>query len=738
MFGKLSQQQINDIVHGSIGNPFDLLGMHISPKQGIFVRVLAPHACKIDILDAQRHKLGTMTSLHPDGLFQMDFPNKKACFTYWLKIFTSPTESYITRDPYSFLPFLSDFDLHLMSEGSHKELYKKLGAHPMTLDGVAGVSFAVWAPNAKRVSVVGPFNNWDGRRHMMRNRTGHGVWELFIPLLQVGDLYKYEIMDSQSVILPLKTDPVGFNTELRPKNASIVFDQKHYTWHDQEWTKQRCQNQELSKPLSIYEVHLGSWRRNSLEGNRFLTYREMAKELPEYLDYMGFTHVEFLPLTEHPFDGSWGYQSTGMYAPTSRYGTPDDFKYLIDTLHQRGYGVIMDWVPSHFPKDDFGLSYFDGTALYEPADTRKGEHKEWGTKIYNYERKEVANFLLASALFWLKEYHIDGLRVDAVASMLYLDYGRKRSEATTNIYGGYENIEAINFLRRLNEWVYAQNEGYITIAEESTIWPLVSRPTYVGGLGFTYKWNMGWMNDSLQYMRRKAVHRKYHQLEMTFSLSYAFTENFVLPLSHDEIVHGKGPLIDKMTGDRWQKFANLRAYFGFMYAHPGKKLMFMGNEFAQDKEWKYDDSLSWHLIEAPEHKGVQRLVADLNRLVKKEAALHENDCDRAGFDWIDGSDIQHSVVAFMRFDAQKKETLIICCNFTPATLTKYRLGAPYAGIYREIFNSNSQYYGGTNTGNKGSVASENIPYHGKPYSINLVLPPLSTIIFKYQGRTHAS
>ena len=714
------------------GDPFTILGMHPSDSSGLFIRVCYPGADKIEVLSYEEEEtLATMNRIHEYGLFQANFPEKKEFFKYKLRVYFTGGHSYVTEDPYRFRPILTDFDIHLLCEGTHKNLYDKLGAHLMTVDGVKGVFFAVWAPNASRVSVIGNFNTWDGRRHMMRNRANTGMWELFIPGLVEGEYYKYEIVDNKGQVLPLKSDPIAFYAEVRPNTASIVYDPTRYIWQDKEWMEQRKETADpLHKPMTIYEVHLGSWRRNSLEGNRFLTYREMAKELPEYVKYMGFTHVEFLPVSEHPFDGSWGYQTLGMYAPTSRYGSPDDFKYLVDTLHQNGIGVIIDWVPAHFPKDAHGLANFDGTALYEHADVRKGEQLDWGTKIYNFGRNEVANFLLANALFWLREYHVDGLRVDAVASMLYLDYSRKPGEWIPNEFGGRENIEAINFLRRLNEWVYAEQSGAVTFAEESTSWPMVSRPTYLGGLGFTFKWNMGWMHDTLDYMHQDPIYRKYRQNEITFSFVYAFHENFVLPLSHDEVVHGKGPMIDKMPGDTWQKFANLRGYYTYMYAHPGKKLLFMGNEFAQDREWKFNDSLAWHLLLNSNNVGIQRLIKDLNELHKTEKALYELDFEEKGFEWIDGSDADRSVVSFKRKAKDSEDFVIVVSNFTPVVWENYKVGTDEAGIYEEIFNSDNLKYGGSDVLNKGDLQTVVPGWNFKEYALNLTLPPLATIILK--------
>lgn len=564
-----------------------------------------------------------MTKLDDRGFYQINLGVGEN-FAYRFKIENDLGNTYMAEDAYRFQSNIGDIDAYLFAEGTHLDMYKKLGAHPMTMDGVAGVSFAVWAPNAKRVSVVGGFNNWDGRVNVMRKHPTCGVWDIFIPGIGQGELYKYEIKTQQDYIL-VKSDPVAFYSEKRPNTASVVYNIENYHWEDENWMNYREQANSFDRPMSVYEVHLGSWRRKGEHGEEYLTYREFADYLVPYVGNMGFTHVEFLPLSEHPLDASWGYQVTGMFAPTSRFGNPDDFRYMIDKFHQAGIGVIMDWVPAHFPKDGHGLVEFDGTHLYEHADPRKGEHTDWGTKIYNYGRTEVCNFLCASALYWLKEYHIDGLRVDAVASMLYLDYSRKNGEWIPNIYGGNENLEAISFLRKMNELVYGHNKGAFTCAEESTAWPMVSRPTSMGGLGFGYKWNMGWMNDTLRYISKDPVHRKYHHGMLTFGLLYAFNENFILPISHDEVVHGKGSMLAKMPGDEWQKFANLRAYYGFMFTHPGKKLLFMGNEFGQDWEWNAEESLRWHLLQYPMYKGMQNCVRDLNLMYKGNPALYEVD-----------------------------------------------------------------------------------------------------------------
>lgn len=733
----LEVSEVESLVHGGYqGDPFAVLGMHTGEDQegrkALYIRTIQPQAQTVEVIRRDnRQSLGQMRRVHSDGLFQLDLMDQSLFFDYFFRITLHSGQTYECEDVYRFLPVLGELDLYLYGEGNHMQIYDKLGSHIMTHQGIEGVLFAVWAPNAKRVSVVGLFNDWDGRRHMMRPRGSSGIWELFIPGMQKWDIYKYELIGVDGRLLPLKSDPFGFAFEMRPKTGSLVFDRKAYQWTDEAWLAEgRKKANDLAQPISVYELHMGSWRRNSLENNRWLTYREMAEELPTYLKETGFTHVEFLPLAEYPFDGSWGYQITGMYAPTSRYGSPDDFKYLIDSLHKAGIGVIMDWVPAHFPRDAFGLANFDGTALYEHADPRKGEHKDWGTKIYNYGRNEVSNFLLANALFWIKEYHIDALRVDAVASMLYLDYSRKEGEWIPNQYGGRENLEAIAFLRRLNEVVFAEGQGATTFAEESTAWPMVSRPTYVGGLGFGYKWNMGWMHDTLHYMSENPIHRKYHHNELTFSLLYAFSENFILPLSHDEVVHGKGPMIDKMPGDMWQKFANLRLYYSYMFMHPGKKLLFMGNELAVRTEWRFADSLDWSLLKNPKHKGVQQLVSDLNKLYRKMPALYENDFEAGGFEWVDGNDFENSCFTFIRHDKKKKESLVVACNFTPVPRYNYRIGVNESGIYREVFNSDLAVYGGSDVKNIGDIQTEEPGWNFKPYDIQVVLPPLAVVCFK--------
>jgi 1,4-alpha-glucan branching enzyme len=621
---------------------------------------------------------------------------------------------------------LGDLDLQLFNEGNHFRTYEKLGAQIMTLDGAAGVLFTVWAPNAVRASVVGDFNGWDGRRHPMRVRGSSGLWELFIPDLHQGTTYKFEIK-TQSDTIRIKADPQAFTSEVRPRTASVVWDTSGFEWHDQEWMAQRAKANYLVQPLAIYEVHLGSWMRVP-ETHGYLTYRDLAHRLADYVLERGYTHVELLPVTEHPLDASWGYQVTGYFAPTSRFGTPDDFQYLMDYLHGKGIGVIVDWVPAHFPKDDYGLVLFDGTHLYEYADDRVGEHKTWGTLVFNYARNEVHQFLMNSALFWLDRYHVDGLRVDAVAAMLYLDYGR--TEWAPNRFGGRENLEAIAFLRRLNELVHEQHPGAITAAEESTAFPAVSRPTYLGGLGFTMKWNMGWMHDTLDYIALDPVYRKYHHQRLTFGLMYAFSENFVLPISHDEVVHLKHSMLDKMPGDFWQRFANLRLYYGFMWTHPGKKLLFMGQDFGQWREWSEERSLDWHLTEYEPHRKLQRWMSDLNDLYRSEPSLYEVDYEWTGFEWIDANDWEHSVLSYIRRAADPRDYLVIVANFTPVVREGYRVGVPDLCTYREALNSDSEHYYGSNVGNALGLEAQDLKWQSQPYSIEMTLPPLAVVILK--------
>jgi 1,4-alpha-glucan branching enzyme len=624
---------------------------------------------------------------------------------------------------------LTEHDLYLFNEGSHYRLYHKFGAHPCTKDGVAGTNFAVWAPSAERVYVMGAFNGWNKTSHPMHAQGSSGVWECFIPGVGPGTSYKYHVVSRYHGYTVDKCDPVGFHAETPPHTASIVWE-LDYEWHDQAWMAQRKHHNALAAPISIYEVHLGSWMRITDQGNRWFSYREIAPRLADHVQHLGFTHVEFLPLMEHPFYGSWGYQTTGYFAPTSRYGTSQDLMYLIDHLHQRGIGIILDWVPSHFPGDEHGLVYFDGTHLYEHADPQKGFHPDWKSYIFNYGRHEVRSFLMSSAMYWLDKYHVDGLRVDAVASMLYLDYSRKAGEWIPNEHGGNENLPAIAFLRRFNEEVYKNYPDVQTYAEESTAWPMVSRPVWLGGLGFGFKWDMGWMHDTLQYLHREPIHRQYHHNEITFRGLYAFTENFVLPLSHDEVVHGKGSLLSKMPGDDWQKFANLRLLYAYMFGQPGKKLLFMGGEFGQGPEWRHDASLDWHECEHPQHAGVLRLVADLGKLYRTEPALHEMDCKHEGFFWVDCSDNHSSVLSFVRKGYSSPDRILVACNFTPVPRYGYRVGVPCPGFWRELVNTDAHDYGGGGLGNRGGMDAEAQPWHGQGWSLNLTLPPLAAVFLK--------
>jgi 1,4-alpha-glucan branching enzyme len=627
---------------------------------------------------------------------------------------------------------LTDEDLYLFNEGSHFRLYDKLGAHIRNHDGASGVYFAVWAPNANHVSVIGNFNGWEKGKHCLRPKANSGIWEDFIPGVGKGSLYKYHVGSRFSGYRADKADPFSIFNEIPPKFASIVWD-LDYQWNDQQWMAERRHRQGLDKPMAIYEMHLGSWRRVVEENNRSLSYRELAPILADYLRHMGFTHVEFLPVMDHPFFGSWGYQITGYFAPSGNYGTPQDFMFLIDTLHRYGIGVILDWVPSHFPADEHGLAFFDGTHLYEHADPRQGYHPEWNSYIFNYGRKEVQSYLISNALFWLDRYHVDGLRVDAVASMLYLNYARKDGEWIANEYGGNENIQAIEFLRRMNAEVYRQFPDVEAIAEESTAWPMVSRPNYVGGLGFGLKWDLGWMHDTLEYMSKDPIHRRYHHDKLTFRMLYAFHENFVLPLSHDEVVYGKGSLIGKMPGDDWQKFANLRALYGYMYAQPAKKVLFMGGEFGQWREWVHDESLQWYLLDYPLHAGLSKWLSNLNHVYKSEPAMHEWDCEPAGFEWIDCGDANNSVVSLIRRGKSTSTIILVICNFTPVPRLDYRIGVPRGGHWREVLNSDAEAYGGGNMGNSGGAEAIPSAVHGRPYSLTVTLPPLAVLFFKNEG-----
>ena len=727
---------IDLIISGDHSDPFSFLGMHeaeAGEARPIVIRAFIPGAEQVWVIEAnQPDNQHPMQRVGDEGFFELTFQDRHERFPYRLKAANRFGDTWEFHDPYSFLPLLSDYDLHLMAEGTHYRNYEKLGSHVRVVDGVRGVHFAVWAPNAKRVSLIGDFNQWDGRRHPMRLHAGAGIWEIFIPGLREETVYKFEIKWRRFGFITQKTDPYGFYFERRPKTGAIVYDINQYHWRDDDWMRQRTAKNGLDSPLSIYEVHLGSWMRAPEEGNRYLTYRELAHKLVEYVKQIGYTHIELLPVTEHPYGGSWGYQTVGYYAPTSRHGEPHEFAYFVDYCHRNGIGVILDWVPAHFPKDGHGLAYFDGTHLYEHADPRKGEHQEWGTLIFNYGRNEVRNFLLGNALFWLEKYHIDGLRVDAVASMLYLDYARKEGEWVPNIHGGRENLEAVDFIRKFNELVHLHHPGATTFAEESTSWPLVSRPTYDGGLGFDFKWNMGWMNDTLKYFAMDPINRKYHHGKLTFSLMYAFSENFVLPLSHDEVVHGKRALLDKMPGDVWKKFANLRALYGYMYGHPGKKLLFMGGEFGQWIEWNHQRSLDWHLLDHDSHRQLLDYVRDLNQLYTSEPSLYEVDFEHAGFQWIDFQDANGSTIAFQRKAKNADDYLIFALNFTPVPRLGLRLGVPERVFYKEVLNSDAWMYGGSNMGNSGGVTARAEEWAGWPCSIEVTLPPLAVIVLKPQ------
>jgi len=722
-------QAIQALVRAENGDPFAILGPHMEGGR-LSVRACLPGASRVAVVDVETgDEVGVMARIHEDGVFALALDGHDRSFRYRLRVDWAAGGRSEFDDAYRFPPVLGDLDMHLLAEGTHLRNYERLGAHVREIDGVAGTAFAVWAPNARRVSVLGDFSGWDGRRLPMRKRHEAGVWELFVPGVAPGNAYKYEILGEAGNLLPLKADPFAFQAEFPPRTASVVTRPSEHRWADEGWRHRQALADHRAEPISIYEVHLPSWRR--AEGNRYLSYRELADQLVAYAKDMGFTHLELLPITEYPFDGSWGYQPVGMYAPTSRMGEPDDLRAFVDRCHEAGIGVLMDWVPGHFPTDPHGLGLFDGTHLYEHADPRQGFHQDWNTLIYNYGRREVQNFLLGSALYWLDQFHFDGLRVDAVASMLYLDYSRKAGEWVPNRYGGNENLEAIDFLRRMNELCYGQHPGTMTMAEESTAWPGVSRPVYLGGLGFGFKWNMGWMHDTLLYMSKDPIHRRYHHHNLTFGLIYAFSENFVLPLSHDEVVHGKGSLLGKMPGDRWQKFANLRAYYGFMWTHPGKKLLFMGGEFAQEREWNHDRSLDWHLLDDPLHKGMQALVRDLNHLYRGLPALHEQDCDPAGFEWIEANDSDNSVLAYLRRGRNGKGLAVVVCNFTPIPRIDYRLGVPEAGRYVERLNTDAGLYGGSDVGNAGGVVAEPAECHGRPHSLRITLPPLGTLVFEH-------
>ncbi|PJG84070.1 1,4-alpha-glucan branching protein GlgB [Caviibacterium pharyngocola] len=724
----VSQDVINAFFDGRHSDPFSVLGMH-ETDNGIEIRTLYPDACQVFVYNDQQEQVCELERIDERGFFAAVVPNTRSFFAYRLQVCWGK-DSQILEDPYRFHPMISDLDNWLLAEGSHLRPYEILGAHFMECDGVPGVNFRLWAPNAKRVSVVGDFNYWDGRRHPMRFHPACGVWELFLPKVALGQLYKFELIDCYDQ-LRLKADPYAFSSQLRPDTASQISALPDVV----EMSEKRRKANQQDQPISIYEVHLGSWRRN-LENNFWLNYDEIADELIPYVKEMGFTHIEFLPLSEFPFDGSWGYQPIGLYSPTSRFGSPEAFRRLVDKAHDAGLNVILDWVPGHFPSDTHGLAAFDGTALYEHADPREGYHQDWNTLIYNYGRNEVRNFLSANALYWLERFGLDGIRVDAVASMIYRDYSRAEGQWIPNQYGGRENLEAIDFLKQTNRIINQEMPGAISVAEESTSFEGITRPLQYNGLGFNFKWNMGWMNDTLSYMQKDPVYRQYHHNQMTFGMVYQYSENFVLPLSHDEVVHGKSSLLDKMPGDTWQKFANLRAYYGYMWGYPGKKLLFMGNEFAQGREWNYEESLDWFLLDEQHgggwHKGVQQFVKDLNRTYQDNASLYELDNDPQGFDWLVVDDYQNSVFAFER-QSRKGERIVVVSNFTPVPRYDYRIGVNVAGEYEEILNSDSSFYQGSNVGNGGSVQSEPIASHGRKQSINLVIPPLATIYLKLKA-----
>jgi 1,4-alpha-glucan branching enzyme len=708
----IARSEIERLVRGEHHEPHRVLGAH--PHDGkLVIRAWRPEATAVTALvDGDRFELDRV---HPAGLFEGSLHHSQVP-AYQLEV-RYGSGTFTLDDPYRFLPTVGEVDLYLFGEGKHERLWAKLGAHAQVVDGVAGTAFAVWAPNARSVRVVGDFNSWDGRLHPMRSLGSSGVWELFVPGAGEGAHYKYELVTAAGDLV-LKADPMAFATEAPPATASVVY-ASGYRWGDQEWMAGRAERQTNRAPISVYEVHLGSWRKG-------LSYRELAEQLPDYVAELGFTHVEFMPVAEHPYSGSWGYQVTGYYAPTARHGSPDDFRHLVDRLHQRGVGVLVDWVPAHFPKDAWALARFDGTALYEHDDPRRGEHPDWGSLVFNLGRNEVRNFLIANALYWLGEFHVDGLRVDAVASMLYLDYSRKQGEWVPNRFGGNEDLEAVDFLRSVNTVVYRDHPGAVTVAEESTAWPAVSRPVYLGGLGFGFKWNMGWMHDTLEYITKDAIYRRFHHHQLTFSLMYAFSENFVLPISHDEVVHGKGSLFSKMPGDAWQRFANLRAYLAYMWAHPGKQLLFMGCELAQEAEWSEERSVDWEGLGDPARQGVQDLVRDLNRAYRERPALWQRDSEPSGFSWIDANDTDDNALSFIRWGADG-QPLVCLCNFSPVVRYDYRVGLPRTGGWREVLNTDAGVYGGSNVGNLGLVQAEPITWDLQPASAQVTLPPLATV-----------
>jgi 1,4-alpha-glucan branching enzyme len=722
--------ELNVFLAGAHPDPFRILGPH-RVGDDLVVRFFRPDAKEAAVVvPGKEEQRFPANRLRPEGFFQATLPGMRRDVDYRIELTGWDESTALVHDPYAYGLIMGEVDLHLFSEGNHLQLYEKFGAHIRKIGGIEGVYFAVWAPNAQRVSVVGDFNGWDGRVNPMRRLLGSGVWELFLPGVGEGAHYKFEIRTPRGALL-LKADPFGLFSQHGKQTSSLVYNLERYQWNDREWIEARPKRELHTSAMSVYEVHLGSWRRKADEANRSLSYLELSETLIPYVLEMGYTHIELMPVAEHPFEGSWGYQVTNYYAPTSRFGTPDEFRHFVDKCHQAGIGVIMDWVPAHFPKDAHALAEFDGTDLYEHADPRQGEHQDWGTLIFNFGRNEVRNFLVANALFWLDKYHIDGLRVDAVASMLYLDYSRKAGEWIPNAFGGRENLDAVYFLKRVNEVCYERFPGIVTIAEESTAWPGVSRPTYLGGLGFGFKWNMGWMHDFLHYMALDPVFRRFHHTSITFSLMYAFAEHFVLVLSHDEVVHGKRSLLEKMPGDDWQKFANLRMFYAWMYGHPGKKLLFMGGEFGQRREWNHDRELDWELTTLPQHDGLRRLVQHLNYVYKNEPALWECDDTHEGFEWIDFHDSENSVVAFMR-RSREGGVVVFAVNATPVVRHGYRLGVPVPGFYREIINTDAETYGGSNVGNMGGFEAEDFPWQARTHSLMISLPPLATVAFKLE------
>ncbi|WP_371375276.1 1,4-alpha-glucan branching protein GlgB [Thalassotalea aquiviva] len=729
------QDQIQAIKSARHHDPFGFLGLHQNDDGFWQINCFLPEATKVFLLDSQGKDIVALDQLDASGFFSQ-VTSHQHYFDYQLKV-ESHTGERCFIDPFSCSTILGEMDIYLLAEGKHQTPYKKLGAHCVNHDGVEGVSFAVWAPNASHVAVVGDFNQWDGRVHPLRRRIGCGIWEIFIPFgstaneLKAGCNYKFEIKDGNGHLLPLKADPYAVQAQYRPETSSVINAEQPFHWQDRDWMDTRVLRNSHKSAISIYELHLGSWQRD--HENNFLNYRDIANRLIPYVIEMGFTHVQLMPISEYPFDGSWGYQPVGLFAPTARYGSPEDFKYFVDTCHQANLGLLIDWVPGHFPVDQHGLAKFDGTCLYEHQDTRKGFHPDWNTLIYNYGRTEVANFLRASAFHWLDTYHVDGVRVDAVASMLYLDYSREHGQWVPNEHGGNENLEAVQFLQQFNAELYANYPGAFSVAEESTSWPGVSRPTDSGGLGFGFKWNMGWMNDTLEYIKRDPIYRQHHHNEISFGLVYAFDENFVLPLSHDEVVHGKGSILGRMPGDEWQRFANLRAYYGFMWTHPGKKLLFMGCEFAQAKEWDHQQGLDWHLLEYDNHRGVQQLVKDLNHIYRTYPALHQLDCEPGGFQWIDYENAAQSIYSYIRFGDAGTNPMLVVCNFTPTLHHNFRVGTPRTGLHREIFNSDAAIYGGSDQGNIHGAYAQSIVWQGFEQSIEITVPPLATMVFELQG-----